>query len=387
MAEKDEKTVEVEDDGTVTVDITDNPDLANVKGADDGNTVLKEAKKGAEEVEVEAEPEKKVEAKPAPKAEKKSVPRVKLDDKSVALQESLASSEKQRKAATEAATAEQQRRIAAEQRAAEAAKTAVAAREEAAQKELNALTGQIEGTQRELSALEAELARLFESGEFAKAAATQTKIGRATAALDRLEASKATLESNIEKMVERADEASTENAPANAAPMDQYLASQNFAPEAQIWLRAHPDCLPPNFGGKQDMNAKMMAGHYAALGQNVPANSPKYFEIIEQHIGERKAAEEVEEVDDDDVGEEQEVEAKPAPKKAAKAQPSAPPSREAPTGSGSIPRTTRQVSLNKDQQEAARISFPHLPPNQAYAAYARNLLELEAEGKMGRLTH
>jgi hypothetical protein len=35
----------------------------------------------------------------------------------------------------------------------------------------------------------------------------------------------------------------------------------------------------------------------------------------------------------------------------------------------------------------AKVSFPHLPEQQAYGQYARNLIELEAEGKLGRLTH
>jgi hypothetical protein len=33
------------------------------------------------------------------------------------------------------------------------------------------------------------------------------------------------------------------------------------------------------------------------------------------------------------------------------------------------------------------MAFPHLPESQAYGQYARNLVELEAEGKIGRLTH
>lgn len=389
MADKKDETVEVDDEGgTITVDITDNPDLANVEGAGNVAGIAADGAVGDkddEDVKVVAEPEKKkAEAKP----EKKSIPRVRIDDKSVALQESLTSSEKARKAATEALTVEQQRRAAAEARANEASKAVVSAQEEAATKELSALTGQIEGTQRELSALEAELAKLYEAGEFAKAAATQTKIGRATAALDRLESSKSGLEAKVESLANRVETEVTPVDPtATMAPLDRYISSQNFAPEAQIWLRAHPDCVPPQFGGKQDMNAKMLAGHYDAMGKNIPTNTPEYFAIIEQHIGERKAAE-----DDpvDDVGDEEEVaDAKPQKspaKKTVKAQPSAPPSREAPSG-GQIPRQTRQVTLTPQQQEHARLSFPEMTPQKAYATYARNLLELESEGKMGRLTH
>ena len=47
----------------------------------------------------------------------------------------------------------------------------------------------------------------------------------------------------------------------------------------------------------------------------------------------------------------------------------------------------QQVTLSKEQQEAARLSFPHLETKQAYTQYALNLIELTNEGKMNRTTH
>ena len=135
------------------------------------------------------------------------------------------------------------------------------------------------------------------------------------------------------------------------------------------------DCLPPNMGGDNAKHAKMMAGHYAAVSQNIALNSTEYFKAIEDHLGSSSGV--------TSRAAEVQVAETPKPKHI---QPSAPVSRDAPTSSGQ-PRSTREVRLTKDQQEMAKVSFPHLPEAQAYGQYARNLIELEAEGKIGRLTH
>jgi hypothetical protein len=125
----------------------------------------------------------------------------------------------------------------------------------------------------------------------------------------------------------------------------------------------------------------MMEGHFAALKLRIPEGTDDYFRVIEEHTGHRapvSAAAAITPAGETEV-------AAPAPKpKPRVAQPSAPVSRDPPSGG---PRTTRSVTLNKDQQDAAKMSFPHKTPQEAFALYARNLIELEAEGKMGRLTH
>ncbi len=369
---KDEAVVEVADEGVVTVDVTDNPDLADVG---------KEAAKEGEE----KEPVVKLadEAKP----EKKSVPRVKLaekaavDEAKVALDQAVKTAADERKA-REAAEATAQ----AERRRADAATSQVtardqelAARAEAADaRELTILDNGIASATALLTSLQDESTRLMEAGEFAKVTAVQTKLARAASQLDRLEAAKADYESGVRTVP--TTEGRVEAAVASQLnPLDQYLSG--FAPKAQTWLRAHPECIPASIGGNAAKNAKMMAGHWAALGEGLQEGSDDYYRVIEEHAGYRtpvsKAADVVE------AGEEEEA---PAPKKA-KVHPSAPISREVPGADGKVARTTRSVTLTKEQQDAAKMSFPQLPPNQAFAQYARNLLELEAEGKMGRITH
>ena len=372
MADKNEAVVEVADEGVVTVDVTDQPDLADVG---------KEAAKEGDE----KEPVVKLadEAKP----EKKSVPRVKLaekpaiDEAKVALDQAVKTAADERKA-REAAEATAQ----AERRRADAATSQVgvrdqelAARAEAAEaREITILNNGIESATALLTSLQDESTRLMEAGEFAKVTAVQTKLARAASQLDRLEAAKADYESGVRKVP--TTEGRVEAPVTQLAPLDQYLSG--FAPKAQTWLRAHPECIPASIGGNAAKNAKMMAGHWAALGEGLQEGSDDYYRVIEEHAGYRTPVSKAAEVTE--AGDEEE--AAPAPK-VKKAQPSAPVSREVPGADGKVARTTRSVTLSKEQQDAAKMSFPQLPINQAFAQYARNLLELEAEGKMGRLTH
>lgn len=167
-------------------------------------------------------------------------------------------------------------------------------------------------------------------------------------------------------------------------PVEQYIAGGNFKPVAQDWLRAHPEYIPPEFGGNAEKNAAMMEGHYAATRQRLALNSPEYFRVIEEHIGERTpvsvAADTKKAGDGGAVQEQQRQQTQQR-----KPLPSAPPSRD--QAVSGAPRGKRSVKLNADQQEAAKISFPHLTDKEAFSQYATNLVALEAEGKMGRTSH
>jgi hypothetical protein len=367
----DEAVVEVADEGVVTVDVTDNPDLADVG---------KEAGKEGEE----KEPVVKLadEAKP----EKKTIPRVKLpekpavDEARIALDQAVktaADERKAREAAEATAQAERRRADGATNALSQREQELAATREAAEAREVTILNNGIESATSLLTSLQDESTRLMEAGEFAKVTAVQTKMARAAAQLDRLETAKSDYESGVRKVP--TTEGRVE-APANQlSSLDQYLSG--FAPKAQTWLRAHPECTPANIGGNAAKNAKMMAGHWAALGEGLQEGSDDYYRVIEEHAGYRTPVSKAAEVTE--AGDEEEA---PMPKKA-KVQPSAPVSREVPDASGKVARTTRSVTLSKEQQDAAKMSFPQLSLNQAFAQYARNLLELEAEGKMGRLTH
>lgn len=361
--EKDDIEIDLEDDATVTVDLPEGVDAAD-----------------------EGEQEEK------PVKDKKPAPRVRLQDPvdeeeddtgvNAVAEATKALEEAQRKtqAAEATAVAERQRREAAERLAQQRAREADAARAEAESSQLTLIDKGIESAQGEVEAYKSQLTNAYETGDFKLVADIQTKLSKATATLDRLEATKEEVAAGKRPQAQETTEGRVE-APATGTAFEQYLTQ--FSPEAQSWLRQHPECAPSQFGGSPQANAKMMAGHYAAMAQNITPNTVDYFRVIEEHTGHRtpvSAAADVKKAEDEGTA--------PTVKAPKKAQVAAPPSREPLAASGRQTRSNpRSVTLSKEQQEMAKVSFPNMTDKEAFAQYAKNLLELEAEGKMGRLTH
>jgi hypothetical protein len=388
-----DKEVTIEDDGLVTVDITDAPELAPSQ-----DPVV--------EAPVATKPAKHTTTSKAPTA---------ADEAAAALTQAVKTAETEAakaRAAEATALAERQQREAAQRLAAQREQEAKGYREQAEGHELTILSTGIENATKEIASYQAEMERAFEAGEFSKASAAQVKLSKASATLDRLEANKADFESGARKVktVEGAVEAPPQT---SVSAFEQYVSG--YSPAAQSWLRAHPDCVPPSvtdrngnsfyLGGDAVKNAKMMVGHHDAVKKGLREGSPEYFQNIEEHVGLRtpiasvvtpatpiSAAADVIEAGD------------PAPKPAPRrqAQPSAPVSREPPASNGTQPQT-RSVRLTPEQQEVALLATSPRDiqmPNgttvresdadfkkRAFGQYARELIAATAEGKIGRTTH
>lgn len=373
---KDDVSVQLDDpDAPLTIEVPENgPPI------EPDPTVLAEADEGAT-----SPPAKKNAPANAP------LPRVRLkeaagegaahggpsaaEEAAAALTASLKASEEARKAAEATANAERARAEHAQRLADQYRTTAESAQEQVATRELSIVSTGIETASQRMKALGEELTRYYEQAEFGKASDTQLEIGRVAAALDRLQETKRTLESGVP--TKPTTEGRVEP-PQNTNVFEDYVA--RFRPAEQSWLRAHPECVPPAFGGNPVAHNKMMMGHHAAEAEGIAMGTPEYFAKINSVLGAGSpmsaAAAPVE------AAPPARAAAPPAPRAA----PSAPPSREPPTANGIRP-STRQVTLTPQQQEAARLSFPHMEPRKAYVQYAVNLMELEAEGKMGRTTH
>jgi hypothetical protein len=290
-----------------------------------------------------------------------------------------------RKAAEATAASERAMREQAQREAQQAQHAAQELEQRANNSELAILENGIAAANREIEALEGEYTRAAEAGEFAKMGTIQTKLSRAAARLDRFENEKATFEASGRRTPTA--EGRVEAPPVvQSNPVEQYLSQ--FTPAAQSWLRQHPECYPPNIGGDVTKNSKMMAGHWDAVGKSVALNSPEYFRIIEEHItGVPAVAPAALPTQQSGItSKAAEVQTAEAPRAPKHIQPAAPVTRDPPASNGQ-PRSSREVRLTKEQQEMAKVSFPHLPEQQAFGQYARNLIELEAEGKIGRLTH
>jgi len=363
--------VEVPDESLVTIDVSDAPDLLE-----------KEAPKTPET-------EGGVAAKETPAADTKKPVTPALADTQVvtdpteALKAAVKAAEDARKAAEAQAVAERQRATEALSLAERRAQDAAAAREEAAERQLAIITQGIDSASREIAAYQEEQARALEAGEFKKVSEIQVKMAKAAATLDRLEDAKVTFEAN--KAAAPTTEGRVEEQPTTArSPFENYLVQNKFSPKAESWLRTHPECAPAVVGGNPAKHAAMMAGHYEALAKGLVEGSDEYFQTIEEKAGYRQPVVPVPTPKVEDVVD------NPTPKpKPKQAQPSAPVSREAPDAGGKV--VSRDVRLNKDQQEAALLSWPQQQGEdvdawrkRAFGKYARSYLELQAEGKIGR---
>lgn len=357
----------------------ENEDIeVNLEG-DDEIVIELEGEEGAAVAAAEAEAEKK---------EKKAVPRVRLQDANKepdavaeatkALSEAedrVKKAESDAAAANATAAAERQARLAAERQAQQRAREADAATATAETAQLTLLDKGIESATSEVDAYKQQLTTAYEAGDFKVVAEVQAKLSRASATLDRLEADKERLATAPKREVTEGRVEQRGNA------VDNYLNQMDA--QSQSWLRAHPECLPVELGGDAAAHSKMMKGHHKALSEGFAANTADYFRVIEESTGHRTPVSAAAAVKT--AGSEEE-ETAPPPKK--KAQPSAPPSRDVPRADGKQARSNpRSVVLTRDQVEMAKVAFPHIPEKEALAQYARNLIELEAEGKMGRLTH
>lgn len=365
------------DDGSIAVQVDD---LATVSVEVDPAIVEAENKQVA--VSGAVEPEKKDKE---PKAKTKRVspePDVQIQTGPTAqeaIETAVASAKAELdariRAAEATAVAERARADAAERGRLDAVKAAEELEQRASNSELTLVDSSIASAQRELEAQQEAYTRAAEAGEFAKMAQIQVKMSKAAAALDRFEAEKATIESGARRAPTTEGAVTQPQAPSKA---DQFL-SQLSLP-SQNWMRMHLDCLPAAAGGDPVKNSKMMAGHYAALSQNIIPDTPDYFRVIEEHLGGTQMSKATE-------TQPAHQPAQQPVRPAAPVVPAAPVSRDAPQAGGQPQRSTREVRLTKEQQETAKLSWPHLPEAQAYGLYARNLLELEAEGKIGRTTH
>lgn len=357
----EDEIVTLEDEATVEVEI-DSPVEPTVDAA------VPEPEGQPAEVEVE-QPKKRE--------------RVRLKDVQSAAEEAAnalttaLNEEKRRREAAEAtAHAERQRAEQASRELLETQAARKAALEQVAARELSIITAGIGAAQQQLDTLQDQLTRQYEAGEFAEAAKTQVDIAKATTSLAQLEQSKTRLESAAPERPSTTEGRVAPPPSTPAARFESYVSQ--FAPAAQQWLRAHPQCVPAEAGGDAAANAKMMAGHHLAVAKGYALSSPEYFREIEALIASPSAAAAPT------------APAAPAARAPAppprQAQPSAPPSREPPAAPG-VPRNVRQVTLSKEQQEAAVMSFPKMERQKAFALYAQNLIQLEAEGKLGRTTH
>lgn len=384
MAGEKDATVQVEDEGLITVEL---PAGLTVDEDDNGEPV------SLQDLHEAVTPKPTGEPKTPKETVQRQPRRTAVDEAAEALSAAQATGERERKlrlAAEQNAQSERNRADEAIRIANERGEEAKQALERATNSEMTAVTTAIETSKSELAAAKQAFVVAHEAGDAMKMADAQEKIGDATASIRLNTSKKAELETAAARSPKTGHEGRVEAPRPSGTPLERYIAP--MAPRAQSWLRAHPDYIPSNMGGDPVKNSKMMAGHYAALAENITEGSDEYFQKIEEHIGERdapvSAAAVTKKAGETDTAPAQ----RPAPRQR-QAQPSAPPSRDAPGPDGGAP-VSRTVRLTPEQQEAALFSFPQNRgeaddawKKRALGTYAREYIQAKAEGKIGRMTH
>lgn len=321
-------------------------------------------------------------------------------DEAAARMQAAVDAEKRRREAAEAtANSERQRADEAsrrEQQSRQAAEEALAA---AGNSEMLLVTQGLDSATKALATAKAAYKAAFDAGEGDKMADAQEQIAIAASDIKDYGRQKAALEAGATTRRPATHEGRVEPT-STLSPMEQYLQGGGFSPQAQTWLRSHPECLPTSFRlqdgrtihipeGNAEKNKAMMRGHHAAMAQDVTLNSPEYFQIIEENSGYRSPTSTA--AVTTAAGE-----ATPKPAKVTPRTPpvAAPVTNEPPVPNGVV-TTRRSVQLTPQQQEIAMLAAPPQKPTEsdadfrkrAFGAYARELVTATAEGKIGRMTH
>lgn len=169
--------------------------------------------------------------------------------------------------ATAAETAQQQtaRDLEATTRELHAAKTSVAA------SQLDTVLSGIQAATSEADAAEKDYIAAFEAGDGPAQARAQRKMAAAEGRIQRLKEAEGDLKDQT-----TAPKTETRQQ-ARQAPQDPVeAAASSMAPRAASWIRSHPDYITD-----RAKNSKMLATHYAALGDGVIEGSDDYFSRLD----------------------------------------------------------------------------------------------------------
>ncbi len=135
----------------------------------------------------------------------------------------------------------------------------LAAKEAQAEGAINSITT-------ELTGLKSQYANLLAEGKFEEAAELQEKISDAAARRNQAQQAKVYFGGQRETAAKQP-----------ADPVDQFLAKNNFAPAEQQWIKNNP-----RFATDPEFQARVTKAHNDLVAKGVPAQTPEYFQGLEQ---------------------------------------------------------------------------------------------------------
>lgn len=264
----------------------------------------------------------------------------------------IKSLEAQIKARDDELAAERQARARAEAEARERSAEAQKAKAQSEQSYRDVVSGRIAEAKSHEERIKREMKQALEMGEHDRFTDLQMEAAKIAARKLQYEDAKVELESRPK--VER------EAPVVREQPRDEVEAYIQSIPstKSQAWLRQHKDCVTDPY-----LHSKVMYGHNEALRKGITADSPEYFQFLDQHMG-------YADVETDDDGDEDDVEiATPQRKSMA----SAPPSRDSVRQSGQI--APGKYRLSPEEAETAKAW--DMTPTE----YATHKLKMIKEGR------
>lgn len=195
--------------------------------------------------------------------------------------------------------------------------------------------------------IEADLEKAMKAGDSAGVVKAQRALTRAELAIANYEEAASELAAELE-----AEKRKPKTAPKPAAGKDPYLESiAHMDQRAQAWLIANRKDIEPN----PNRGTRAVAGHHLAISEGIEANSPEYFEFMNEHMG-----------------------YEPVKKPKAKAAPTGRPASAAPAGGRAPASNRKEVHLTRAERDIAASM------GMTVQQYAKNKMEIEENGTKGR---
>lgn len=132
--------------------------------------------------------------------------------------------------------------------------------------EMLAIDNALANTEHERNVAKAALKAAYEVGDFDAATEAQAQLSDVAVKAQRIKEGKAQLERRAE------------DAKASVDPVEQYAG--RLTPQSAAWVRSHPEVV--SNAGKQEELAR---AHYRALGQGMSADTPEYFQYMNEEMG------------------------------------------------------------------------------------------------------
>lgn len=243
---------------------------------------------------------------------------------------------------------EQKAREQLEEQAARATSAAQNAYVEKEESDIALVQSAIQHVQGEQKRIKAELSAALKSGDTDLAADLMLEAQTVSSNRQQLEQG---LEALKERNAQMRRAPPPQQAPQREADPVEAVA-RNLTPASAKWVRAHPE-----FATDESKTKKMVAAHYAAISENLTADTPEYFDFVEQQLGITNEP----------------PPSRPAQREAApRPQPPAAPAR-GNSGAGN----KRVVTLSAAEREVAKMN------GMTDEEYARNKIDLIKEGKIG----